>query len=168
MKTPQENMKIKIGTIEQELKKCHAAFAAHPNATWAWCCHHEIHYEPLTEPAENRIAFILSSKSKSEQAVRLLNFRPCKDVAAVKTARDAYVAAVKTAKDAYVAAVKPASDAYNAAVKPARDAQDSAVETARDAQDSAVETARHALRKLHKSEWPDNTWNGKSIFKESK
>jgi protein gp37 len=90
-------MKIKIGTIEQELKKCRAAFAAHPKATWAWCCHHEIHCEALTEPAENRIAFILSSKSKSEQAVRLLNFRPCKDAYAVKTSSDAYDVAVKTA-----------------------------------------------------------------------
>jgi hypothetical protein len=134
-------MKIKI-TIEQELKKCRAAFAAHPSATWAWCCHHGIHYEALTEPAENRIAFILSSKSKSEQAVRLLNFRPCKDAYAVKTARDAYDVAVKTAGDAYDVAVKTASDAYDVAVK----------------------TADKTLQNLHRAEWPNNTWTGTSIF----
>jgi hypothetical protein len=134
-------MKIKIGTIEQELKKCRAAFAAHPKATWAWCCHHEIHCEALTEPAENRIAFILSSKDKSEQAVRLLNFRPCKDAYAVKPARDAYAVAVKTAGDAYDVAIKPARDAYDVAVKPARDAYDVAVKTARDAHHAAVKPA---------------------------
>ena len=110
----------KIGTIAEELEACRAAFEASPKATWAWCCHHQIHAEPLTEPAENRIAFILSSKSLSEQAQRLYNFRPVKDDAAVK----------------------PASDAYNAAVKPA---------------------SAH-LRRLHKKEWPNNTWNGRSIF----
>ena len=101
---------MKIGTIKQEEKMCRAAFAKWPSATWAWCCHHEIHCEPLTESSIKRIEFIVGSKSKSEQAIRLRNFRPCKNADAVKTARDAYEAAAKPARDAYAAAVKTASE----------------------------------------------------------
>jgi hypothetical protein len=157
-------MSEQIGTIEQELKKCREAFAKFPDATWAWCLHHEKHCEPLTEPAENRITFILKNKSQSEQALRFRNFRPCKSAAAVKTARDAYDDAVKTAGDAYAPFVKTADDAYAAAVKTANDAYDAAVKPARDAYAAAVKTASKAIRKLHNSEWPNNTWNGKSIF----
>ena len=147
----------KIGTIQEEVELCRTAFTTYPS-TWAWCCHHEIHCEPLTEPFENRIQYILLEKWENEQAIRFRNFRPCKDVAATTTARDAYAAAVKTASDAYDAAVKPARDAYDAAVKPARDAYDAAVKP-----DSEL------LRVLHNKEWPDNTWNGNTIFrKESK
>ena len=133
---------MKIGTIEQELAKCRAAFEAHPGATWAWCCHHEVHCEKLTEPYENRIRFILSDKSESERAVRLCNFRPVLDALAVQPARDAYAAAVQAARDAYAAAIQPASDDY----------------------DEAVQAADEALQKLHRKEWPRNTWSGKSIF----
>lgn len=66
----------KIGTIAEELAACRKAWAANPNATTAWCCHHLILIEPLTELAENRIAYILSDKAEHEQAVRLRNFRP--------------------------------------------------------------------------------------------
>ena len=121
----------KIGTIEQEEKLCRDAWAKYPNATWAWCCHHGLHCEPLTEPAENRIAYIKSNKSKSEQARRFRNFRPVLD---------------------------------NLAVKPAREAYDIAVKTARKAYDIAVQTANKPLQKLHTMEWPDNTWNGTSVF----
>ena len=178
----------KLGTIQHEEKACRAAFAAWPQATWAWCCHHVKHCEPLVEPAVNRIRFILSSKIESEQACRLRNFRPCKDAAAVKPAGDAYAAAVKPACAAFAAAVKTACDAhdavvktacdavvktacaavvkpaYAAALKTAADAYAAALKTAADAYAAALKTADEPLRKLHNAEWPNNTWNGQSIF----
>jgi tryptophan 2,3-dioxygenase len=69
-------LKLKLGSIAIETQKCRAAFKAAPKAILAWHCHHEILVEPLTEPAENRIRFILSGKSEHEQALRLHLFRP--------------------------------------------------------------------------------------------
>ena len=65
--------------IKKAADRCRAAFAVYPNATHAWCCHHEIFYEELIEPAENRIQFILKNKIESEQITRLNNFRPVQD-----------------------------------------------------------------------------------------
>ena len=56
--------------------RCRAAWAAAPEAQFAWCCHHKVELEALTEPAENRIAYILSDKPENEQVRRLDNFRP--------------------------------------------------------------------------------------------
>src|ERR1017187_4696543 len=67
--------------ITKAAKLCRAAFAEYPKATHAWCCHHEKFFEELTEPAENRIQFILSNKSGSEQVTRLNNFRPVTNLA---------------------------------------------------------------------------------------
>ena len=69
-------MKLKLGSIEVEAAKCRKAWKAAPKAILAWHCHHEILIEPLTDPAENRIRFILSSKGEHEQALRLHLFRP--------------------------------------------------------------------------------------------
>ena len=65
--------------IQQAAKLCREAFAANPNATWVWCCHHEILYERLTETPENRIKYILDNKDTKEQETRLNNFRPVLD-----------------------------------------------------------------------------------------
>jgi Fe-S cluster biosynthesis and repair protein YggX len=65
--------------IEAAAKRCRAAFAKYPEAKFAWCCHHEEFCEPLTEPAENRIQFILKNKASSERVKRLNNFRPVRD-----------------------------------------------------------------------------------------
>ena len=63
-------------TILEAAKACRAAWKAAPKATWAWCLHHAVRLEPLTEPAENRIAYILTKKPEKEQVARLNNFRP--------------------------------------------------------------------------------------------
>src|SRR3972149_2232927 len=63
-------------SIKQAEKECRAAWEAHPDATWAWCLHHEVMLELLIEPYEARIAYILKYKPKDEQATRLNNFRP--------------------------------------------------------------------------------------------
>jgi hypothetical protein len=188
---------MKIKSIEEELADCRAAFAQHPNANLVWMCHHEVLIEPLIEPFENRINYILINKPENERAVRLRNFRPVKNEAAVKLALEAYKAAVKPALEAYNTAVKPAREAYYAAVtpvqeaydaavkpdleaylaatkpdleaylaatKPALEAYNTAVKPAEEVYWAAVKTVRQPLIKLLNQEYPDNTWNGKSIF----
>src|SRR3990167_8662746 len=63
-------------SLTKALADCRAAWEAHPDATWAWCLHHELRLELLTEPYEARIAYILKHKPKHEQVKRLNNFRP--------------------------------------------------------------------------------------------
>ena len=63
--------------INQALAECRAAFAANPDSKSAWCCHHSILWELLTEPYEKRISYILSDKPESDHLVRFQNFRPC-------------------------------------------------------------------------------------------
>ena len=70
------NMKKPILSIEEELAACRKAFQENPKAKYAWCCHHSILLELLTEPCENRIQYILENKEKKEQAIRFRNFRP--------------------------------------------------------------------------------------------
>ena len=67
---------MKLGTIKEEAAACRAAWASHPKAKYGTHIHHEIVAENLTEPIENRIAYILSGKPKHEQALRLRLMRP--------------------------------------------------------------------------------------------
>lgn len=53
-----------------------AAFAAYPSATQAWHLHHEKLFETLTEPAANRIDYVLRNKPSDEIETRLRLFRP--------------------------------------------------------------------------------------------
>ena len=62
--------------IAKEAAACRAAWAAMPGATAGVHIHHETVVESLTEPIENRIAYILSNKPKKEQALRLRLMRP--------------------------------------------------------------------------------------------
>ena len=68
--------KLRFGSIAKEASACRKAFEHVEVGTWVVHCHHEVLFEKLTEPAENRIAFILSSKPEPEQALRLRLFRP--------------------------------------------------------------------------------------------
>ena len=67
---------MKLGTIAAEAKACRAAWAAMSDATHGVHIHHETVAEPLTEPIEARIAYILTQKPKAEQALRLRLMRP--------------------------------------------------------------------------------------------
>jgi hypothetical protein len=67
---------LKLGTIEQEATDCRKAFEGVEVGSLTLHCHHEVLMEQLDEPAEHRIAYILSRKPKNEQALRLRLFRP--------------------------------------------------------------------------------------------
>jgi hypothetical protein len=69
-------MKLILNSIAEEAAACRAAFRGVPVGALIVHCHHEPLFEFLSEPAENRIAYILHSKSQHEQALRLRLFRP--------------------------------------------------------------------------------------------
>jgi hypothetical protein len=69
---------MKLKSIALEEKACRKAFKDSKVGDWVVHCHHSQEYEKLDEPASNRIDYILSSKPKNEQALRLRLFRPIK------------------------------------------------------------------------------------------
>ena len=122
-------------SIAEEAADCRVAFSGTKVGDWVWFCHHGVVAEQLTEPAETRIAYILSDKTDEEQAIRLRWFRPVKSKA------------VAPADAAYDKAVATAYSAYNKAVAPARAACYKAVAT--------------ALKK----ELPGCPWDGTTLFR---
>jgi len=68
--------KLKLGTIKEEAAACRKAFEGFEVGGIVLHCHHESLFERLTEPASNRIDYILAIKPKHEQALRLRLFRP--------------------------------------------------------------------------------------------
>ena len=128
--------------IETALKLCQEAWAQAPGATHAWCCHHEEFFEQLTEPAANRIDYILSHKPKPEQVVRLNNFRPVRNQVEFDKLSEDYQAKRKLLDEDYWAKLKPLDEDYWAKVK----------------------LLQQPLMVLYRREVPLGTWNGSSIF----
>ena len=124
-------------TIEQAEKDCRAAWAAQPEATQGWCIHHEKEWEKLSEPIENRIAYIRSYKRKIEQVTRLNNMRPMSAASAaiVATAWAEYQKVTATALEEYQKGTAPALEEY-----------------------------KKAIATAHRADVPTHTWKGKSIF----
>ena len=134
-------------TIKQAEKECRAAWALHPDATYGWCIHHGKEWEELTEPIENRIDYILSSKAKTEQITRLDNMRPVSKASLrrILSAEKAYHEEVRNrAGKAYDEAIAPAEKAYDEAIAPARKAYEEAIATAWKAYNEARATAEKA------------------------
>jgi hypothetical protein len=69
--------KLIYKSVEREAAACREAFKDSQVGDTVWFCHHGIPIEYLTEPAENRIQFILANKPLEQQAARLHWFRPC-------------------------------------------------------------------------------------------
>ena len=69
-------MKFKLNSVPEEAAACRKAFEGFKVGGFVLHCHHAILGETLTEDAENRITYILSSKSEHERALRLHLFRP--------------------------------------------------------------------------------------------
>ena len=104
---------MKLLSIAREAAACRAAWKD-STAKYAWHLHHEVLIEGLTEPAANRIAYILRYKPKHEQALRLRLFRPASDEAWKASA---------PARAAYNKAVAPAWAAYDKATAPVHEAE---------------------------------------------
>ena len=75
---------IILKTIDEEAADCRAAFANSKVGDLVNFCHHEEPVEALVQPAEDRIAYILTEKPLWEQALRLRLFRPIKDAGQIE------------------------------------------------------------------------------------
>ena len=102
-------MKTESRTVAQATDECRKAWKDNL-AKYGWCIHHEIEFEELIEPIENRIGYILSNKSKHEQVTRLDNMRPVSTASLkiVVSARKACNEAIASARKAYDEAITSA------------------------------------------------------------
>jgi hypothetical protein len=82
--------RLKLLSIAEEAAACRKAFQKVQVGAFVLHCHHEVLGEKLREPAENRIVYILQSKSQHEQALRLRLFRPVSDAQLKKFGLKAY------------------------------------------------------------------------------
>src|SRR3972149_6115559 len=139
-------------SITKALAECRQAWEAHPDATWAWCLHHELRLEPLIEPYKARIAYILKHKPEEEQTTRLNNFRPVanklpirviKAGKAYKEAGKAYDKVWEACVEAWIA-YKKAWEAYYKA-REAYDKTEEACKEAREACYKAEGVYREAI-----------------------
>jgi hypothetical protein len=127
--------------------------------------------EPLTEPAESRIQYILAGKPEEERARRLHEMRPVKgklpaglDAACAKLdAACAEWAAARDKLDAACAEWAAARDKWNAACDK-WNAACAKWNAACAKLDAACDKYKPVLEALHVVECPDSTWNGTSIF----
>jgi hypothetical protein len=69
-------MTLKLGTIRQEAAACRKRWEGYVPGTLAMHVHHNVPFEILTQPSENRIAYILNVKPEDERALRLRCFAP--------------------------------------------------------------------------------------------
>ena len=144
-------MKNKIQNIETELTACQEAWNNNKDAKWTWCCHHSIRFEELTEPLENRIAYILTKKPENERAIRLHNFRPVR-IELPKELKKARVELNKTCAE------------FN---KVRAEWNKACAEFNKASAEWDKACAELINSNLHDQDWPDNTWNGKDIFGEA-
>jgi len=120
-----------LGTIAQEKLDCIKAWKRHNSIQVAWCCHHEVLIDLLTEPFMSRINYISSDKPSHEQATRFRSFRPVRiGPAKLIKASNAYA----KARNAYIKASNAYAKARNA---------------------YSIKTTVKFLNK----DWPDNTWS---------
>ena len=68
-------MTLILKSIDEEAKDCRNACAALKVGDWAWLVHHEKLFEPLTDPLEDRIRYIIENKTDNV-ALRLRLLRP--------------------------------------------------------------------------------------------
>ena len=111
--------------------------------TFAWHVHHETLIEPLTEPIENRIAYIKEYKPASQVELRLRLLKPVQGElpAALNKAKAALDKAFTARDKAFTAYAK----AWAAYVK-------------------AGAACMPEIEALHAIECPDCPWDGTSIF----
>ena len=65
-----------LKSIQEEAADCRKAFEGVEVGALVLHCHHETLAEPLSEPADHRIEYILKRKPEHEQSLRLRLFRP--------------------------------------------------------------------------------------------
>jgi hypothetical protein len=126
-----------LKSIEEETEDCRAACAHLKVGEWAWLVHHEVLAEPLTEPIENRISYILETKTDNV-ALRLRLLRPLVEDEAMRSDAE-----LNKARNEYIKArySKAVSEYYKARAE-------------------LNKSATTHYRRL----FPDSPWDGKTIF----
>lgn len=165
--------------IEIALAACQKAWADVPNAKFAWCCHHGIELERLTQPAQGRIYYIVRFKPSDEQEARLNNFRPVisqlpadydKASADYDKASADYNKAWADYNKARADYYKARSVDYNKAradyYKAEADLEKARVDygKARTDYKARANLDKEEISRLHKLDVPNHTWNGVDIF----
>ena len=145
---------MNLQSIAKEAAACRAAWAAMPDATAGVHIHHEAPAEALTEPIERRIEYILSTKPKKEQALRLRLMRPI-----TASALAEYEKATASALAEYETAKASAWAEYEKATA-------SAWAEYETAEASALAEYKKAKAPAHRAicPTPDCPWDGRSIF----
>lgn len=155
------------------LDECKKSFDDSPNAKLAWCCHHEIFIEELTEDYLNRINHILNFKEPAEQVTRFNNFRPVSgDLAGIV---EATYNRLLSLKQDHIADLKLAWARYNQIMEDLSLSDMEAYDTAAETHATTISNLAKAyefkrneilqsLIPYYKIQVPKGTWNGKSIF----
>ncbi len=195
-------MKTAIEKAAERCRKAHKPFSKKPFVPYlVWCCHHETRIELLTilsvpEPAENRIAYILTEKAKGERVVRLDNFRPlisipaelakacaewdkaraewakaCAEWAKACAEWDKACAEWDKARAEWDKARAEWDKAYAELAKAYAERAKARAEWDKARAEWAKACAEWektpACDRAHRKDVPSHTWNGKSIFKEA-
>ena len=134
-----------------------------------WHIHHERLLEPLTEPIENRIAYIKARKPAEEQETRLRLMRPVRGKlpATLTKAAVAFGEARVTYDKAWVAFSRDFIPAAAVAYSKARMAYSiakAALARAQVAFEMTETIYQPELEALHLLECPDCPWDGATIF----
>lgn len=124
---------------EQIREGCQSPMTGHMDDPWAWHVHHNMLFERLTAPIEDRVAYIRKFKPKEEIEIRLRLLHLVKDQEVLTKYDDAVRYAWHTEVDSWG---MEQWEAYE--IKMAH--------------------LREAVKRLHALECPDCTWNGETIF----
>jgi len=147
--------------IEKAVAACRKAFPNPRNKAWigkwAWCCHHSVRLEVLSDPPENRIIYILRHKKIGELVTRLNNFRPVSEMPERLSRLGAAKAKALKACNKFIDShrfipTKTAltySRAYNLYHKAMK-----------------TYSISIAIGQAHSKDVPKHTWNGKNIFQQ--
>jgi len=185
-------LKTPLKSIDEEFDECQLAFELCPGAKFGWCIHHEGLIERIAESIGNRFRYVLNYKSENEQARRFRNMLPVRialpdsinlALAAFESRREEGDAlGIVFREKKYVFDQKKSDDEYDStalaeeAMNKACDEMTTAYNSYSRASDAFTATysqllhelhlCREVLTKLHDEDWPDNSWNGGSIFNE--
>jgi hypothetical protein len=133
---------------------------------YAWHVHHEILFEPLSAPLQERIDFINRSKEVGQRALRLKLLRLVKDQKTLKRLAESKGGSAKLWRQ-FDDAIDAASKAYvdaNAHTPAYERASETAETTVLTLQREATDRVQQ-IDALHRQECePDCPWNGKTIF----
>ena len=161
-------MTLILKSIEEEAQDCREACAALKVGDWAWLVHHEKLFEPLTDPLENRIRYIIENKTDNV-ALRLRLLRPfieddaMRNDAEYSKARAEYSKARAEYYKMYAEWDKVRAESYKAEYAEWNKAGAELIKMYAKLNKAYAEYSK-ALETHYKRLFPDSPWNGKTIF----